>query len=147
MRRPFSFIKPPGRQSTLAMSLLLSACTASGFLENPGQSSPPPSSPPSVPATPNPTPMQNPTPAPTPPPTNTGGTGGPTPALPPLTNAPAPMPLPPAMLSMEGIPTEVMSILQARCAGCHTYGQADPPAGARSSTVAHIDGCRHRHPG
>jgi hypothetical protein len=27
---------------------------------------------------------------------------------------------------MEQMPAEVVTILQARCAGCHTYGQADP---------------------
>src|SRR4051794_9767602 len=126
MRRPFSLLKPRGRQgSTLAFSLLLSACTASGFLENPGQSSPQPTpkAPAPAPTTP-PVQMQNPAPAPTTPPSNPGGTQ-PVQTLPPVMNAPAPMPLPAAMLSMEGIPSEVQSILQGRCAGCHTYGQGD----------------------
>src|SRR4051812_38870260 len=136
MRRPFSFHKVPARQgSTLALSLLLSACTASGFLEDPKQPSAPPSmvtppvqtppvqtpppaprswGPPRVRTPPVQTPPVVPPPMQTPPPggaggsmTNTGGTGGPAPQLPPVMNAPPAMTLPPARVSDEGIPAEV----------------------------------------
>ena len=48
--------------------------------------------------------------------------------------APAPMmptmPLPPPVMppaqSEEDMPADVQALLRSRCAGCHTYGQADP---------------------
>jgi hypothetical protein len=130
MRRPNSLLPRHGRHgSALALTLVLSACSANGFLENskppsstaPSNVTPPAVTPPAMMTAPTPTPAPMPTPAPT---GNTSN-GGTSPVLPPVSNAPAPAPLPPARVSDDGIPTEIAGILSARCSGCHTYGQGD----------------------
>src|SRR5688500_15879575 len=59
----------------------------------------------------------------------TGSTGN-GPAAPPPGGAMAPAGMGPARPAMgvtgAEMPTEVLAVLQGRCAGCHTYGQADP---------------------
>jgi mono/diheme cytochrome c family protein len=39
---------------------------------------------------------------------------------------PSPMPPPPAGVASDEMPTEVATLLRARCSGCHTYGLPDP---------------------
>jgi mono/diheme cytochrome c family protein len=55
------------------------------------------------------------------PPSPSGNTGAP-----PVNLAPPPGMGAPAPGVTNGMPDQVLALLQGRCAGCHTYGQADP---------------------
>ncbi len=93
---------------------ILAGCQADGVVtERSGNNEPDPMvPPPTVPMPPPPVPAPPVTPTPTPPP-------------PPVT-----MPPPPPPSSSGPVPTdmteEAFAVLAGRCAGCHTYGQADP---------------------
>jgi mono/diheme cytochrome c family protein len=109
------------RAATIRTSILISVaagilagCQADGVVsERPGPLDPPPMTPPST----NPMPVQPP-PAPPAPPVAPPVMMPPMAPTPPTGSGPGPVP--------ADMTQEAFAILAGRCAGCHTYGQADP---------------------
>ena len=117
-------LSPPRNAWALTLSLVLGACSTSGYLDV-GKQAP-----------------DDPAPG-----TNNGaggawvsatppgsGAGGNDMIPPPMTTSPPiitppaatpPAALPPARVTDDGIPPDVFAILQGRCSPCHTYGQGD----------------------